>query len=98
MTFRFIRDHREGFPVRLMCRVLNVSSSGFYDWLERPESPRAAANRVLVEKIRAVHDDSRRTCGSPRGHAGLRAEGVRVGRNRVARLMRENGIRVKTKR
>jgi putative transposase len=55
MTFRFIRDHREDFPVRLMCRVLDVSSSGFHDWLHRPESPRAAENRVLVEKIQAIH-------------------------------------------
>jgi putative transposase len=98
MTFRFIRDHREDFPVRLMCRVLDVSSSGFYHWLHRPESPRAAENRVLVEKIQAIHSDSRRTYGSPRVHASLQDAGYRIGRNRVARLMRENGIRAKTKR
>jgi putative transposase len=82
MKFQFIRDHREDFPVRLMCRVLDVSSSGFYDWLERPESPRAVENRALVAKIQAIHGDSRRTYGSPR----------------VARLMRDHGIRAKTKR
>ena len=53
MTFQFIRDHREHFPVRLMCRVLEASPSGFYDWLRRPESPRAAEDRALVEKIQA---------------------------------------------
>jgi putative transposase len=71
MTFQFIRDHREYFPVRLMCRVLEASPSGFYDWLRRPESPRATEDRALVEKIQAVHGDSRRTYGSPRVHASL---------------------------
>jgi putative transposase len=71
MTFQFIRDHREHFPVRLMCRVLEASPSGFYDWLRRPESPRAAEDRALIEKIQAVHSESRRTYGSPRVHASL---------------------------
>src|SRR3954447_5008412 len=92
MKFRFIRDHREDFPVRLTCRVLDVSSSGFYDWLERPESPRAVENRALVAKIQALHGDSRRTYGSPRVHASLQDAGCRIGRNRVARLMRDNAI------
>ena len=98
MKFRFIRDHREDFPVRLTCRVLDVSSSGFYDWLERPESPRAVENRALVAKIQAIHGDSRRTYGSPRVHASLQDAGCRIGRNRVARLMRDNAIRARTKR
>jgi putative transposase len=98
MKFQFIRDHREDFPVRLMCGVLEVSPSGFYDWLRRPESPRAAEDRALVAKIQAVHGDSRRTYGSPRVHASLKAEGYRIGRKRVARLMRENDIRARTKR
>jgi putative transposase len=98
MKFQFIRDHGEDFPVRLMCRVLEASPSGFYDWLERPESPRAAENRALVAKIQAIHSDSRRTYGSPRVHASLQDAGCRIGRHRVARLMRDNGIRAKTKR
>ena len=98
MKFQFIRDHREDFPVRLMCRVLDVSSSGFYDWLERPESPRAVENRALVAKIQAIHGDSRRTYGSPRVHASLQDAGYRIGRHRVARLMRDNAIRARTKR
>jgi putative transposase len=98
MKFQFIRDHREDFPVRLMCGVLEVSPSGFYDWLRRPESPRAAEDRALVAKIQAVHGDSRRTYGSPRVHASLKAEGYRIGRKRVARLMRENDIRARTRR
>jgi transposase InsO family protein len=98
VTFQFIRDHREHFPVRLMCRVLEASPSGFYDWLRRPESQRAAEDRALIEKIQAVHNESRRTYGSPRGHASLKAAGYRIGRKRVARLMRENDIRPRTKR
>jgi transposase InsO family protein len=98
MTFQFIRDHREHFPVRLMCRVLEASPSGFYDWLRRPESQRAAEDRALIEKIQAVHNESRRTYGSPRVHASLKAAGYRIGRKRVARLMRENDIRAKAKR
>jgi hypothetical protein len=58
MTFQFIRDHREHFPVRLMCRILEASPSGFYDWLRRPESQRAAEDRALIEKIQAVHNES----------------------------------------
>jgi len=98
VKFQFIQDHREYFPVRLMCRVLEASPSGFYDWLRRPESPRAAEDQALVAKIQVVHSESRQTYGSPRVHASLKAEGYRIGRNRVARLMRENDIRAKTKR
>ena len=92
MTFRFIEDHREVFLVRVMCSVLQVSASGYYAWRGRPESARARANKTLVEDIRRVHAGSRRRYGSPRVHASLRAEGKRVGCNRVARLMHEHGI------
>ncbi|MBB5692729.1 transposase InsO family protein [Roseomonas pecuniae] len=98
MRFRFVEDHRTVFAVRVMCSVLEVSASGYYAWRRRPESVRSAANRLLLEDIRRVHADSRRRYGSPRVHAALQAEGQRVGRNRVARLMRRHGIRVRTKR
>src|SRR3954462_3031355 len=80
-----------------MCRVLEASPSGFYDWLRRPEGQRAAEDRALIEKIQAVHNESRRTYGSPRVHASLKAAGYRIGRKRLARLMRENDIRAKRK-
>ena len=57
MKFQFIQHHREYFPVRLMCRVLEASPSGFYDWLRRPESPREAEDRALVAKIQATRAD-----------------------------------------
>ncbi len=98
MRFRFIEDHREVFHVRVMCSVLEVSASGYYAWRQRPESTRSQANRMLLEDIRRVHAESRRRYGSPRVHAALQAEGQRVGRNRVARLMCRHGIQVRAKR
>ena len=88
MSYGFIRDHVAVFPVAILCEVLGVSRSGYYDWARRPESRQAAADRVLAAEIRATHADSRGRYGSPRVHAALRAQGRRVGRKRVARLMR----------
>jgi transposase InsO family protein len=68
--------------------VLQVAPSRYYAWQQRPPSPRAQANAVLTEQIREVHDRSRCTYGAPRVHAELRAQGQRVSRKRVARLMR----------
>ncbi|MGA1861223.1 IS3 family transposase [Azospirillum sp. 11R-A] len=93
MRFRFIEDHRDEFPTRLMCSVLGVSSSGYYAWRGRPESQRAAANRQLLVEVRRVHGRHHGRYGSPRVHAALRAEGVAASRGRVARLMRRHGIR-----
>ena len=92
MRFCFIHDQRATFPVRVMCKMLDVSASGYYAWRGRPESMRTAANRQLIEAIRRVHGDSRGRYGSPRVHAALRAEGRQIGRNRVARLMHHHGF------
>jgi transposase InsO family protein len=81
-----------------MCDVLEVSPSGYYAWRDRPESKRAQADRALIGEIRRVHADNRAIYGSPRVHAALRAEGCRVGANRVARLMRHHGIQGRHKR
>lgn len=84
----------DGFPVAVTCRVLKVSTSGYYDWLKRPLSARCEADAALTETIREVHYDSRGTYGAPRVHAELRLGlGLRIGRKRVARLMRANGLR-----
>lgn len=98
MRFCFIEDHRAAFPVRTMCTVLEVSASGYYAWRDRPESARAIADRSLMGDIRRIHADNRAVYGSPRVHAVLRAEGRRVGVNRVARLMRHHGIQGHHKR
>jgi len=96
MRCRAIRAHVGRVPVRLMCRLLAVSPSGYYAWVARPESPCAAENRRLVTAIRVIHAESRRTYGSPRIHATLQAQGERIGIHRVARLMRTNAIRART--
>jgi transposase InsO family protein len=71
-----------------MCRLLGVSTSGYHAWLRRPPSARAATDASLLERIREIHATSRGTYGAPRIHAALAADGRRVGRKRVARLMR----------
>lgn len=93
MTFRFIEDHRQEHPVRLMCRVLGVSPSGYYAWRGRPESARTVANRRLLVDVRRLHAQHRGRYGSPRIHAALRAEGDTVSRGRIERLMRRHGLR-----
>ena len=94
----FIRDNVAGFPVSAMCEALGVSRGGYYAWVARPESARAAEDRALAAEIRASHEASRGRYGSPRVHAGLRAHGRRVGRKRVARLMRGMGLSARRKR
>jgi putative transposase len=74
--------------VRAMCRALDVSPSGFYAARNRPPSARAVSDAELSSRIRVIHDESRGTYGMPRVHAELAAGGVRIGRKRVARLMR----------
>ena len=74
MSFNFIRDHAGRWPVRLMCRVLEVSASGYYAWRNRPESARAAANRALLADLRRLHAEHHGRYGSPGMHAALRAE------------------------
>jgi putative transposase len=93
MRFRFIEDHRADYPVRTMCGVLGVSPAGYYVWRSSPESPRAAANRSLLNDIKQVHRDNRGCYGSPRIHARLQAQGRRASRGRIERLMRRHGIR-----
>lgn len=83
-----MRAHRAVHRVTTLCRTLRVSVSGYYAWLSRPVSARAKADAALGEQIRAIHDRSRGTYGAPRVHAELGARDVRVGRKRIARLMR----------
>jgi putative transposase len=92
MTYRFVERERASFPVATMCRVLDVSPSGFWAWSKRPPSARACADVELTDTIRAVHTRSRGTYGMPRVHAELRDTGTRCSRKRVARLMRAAGL------
>ena len=81
------------FCVRTLCRVLRVSPSGYYDWLDRGPSPRAQANAGLTQRIAEVHRASDATYGMPRIQAELAEQGVVAGHNRIARLMRAHGLR-----
>jgi transposase InsO family protein len=92
MRFEFIEAEKAMFPIRLMCRVLRVTATGFYAWRSRPESKRAARDRQLTAKVRAFHEASRGTYGSPRILKDLQEDGEKVSRKRVARLMRENDL------
>lgn len=78
--------------VATVCRVLGVSASGYYAWSKRKPSVRACADEALMARIRAVYAGSRSTYGAPRVHAELQTLGLRVGRKRVARLMRSAGL------
>jgi hypothetical protein len=91
MRFRLIEDHRDVWPVRVMCDALSVSASGYYAWRSRPQSPRAIANRELLIDIRRVHAQHRERYGAPRIRAERRAEGQTVPRKRVERVMRQHG-------
>ena len=84
---------RERFSVTTLCRVLGVSPSGYYAWRSRGECRRAREDRRLLVHVRSAFAQSRQTYGSPRVYQELRGRSVRCGRNRVARLMREHGIR-----
>lgn len=86
------------FAVALMCRVLEVAPSGYYAWLESEPSKKSARDSVLMVHVRAAFKASRRRYGSPRVHAELRAAGHRVGRKRVARLMRQDGLHARHRR
>jgi putative transposase len=85
--------HRASFPVERMCRVLDVSRSGFYAWQRRPATARARETQTVIEQIRAVHRASRDVYGSPRVYRALRRAGHPVGKHRVARLMQQEGLR-----
>jgi putative transposase len=82
-----VRAHQAAHRVTTVCRVLGVSPSGYYAWQFRPPSARSQADGALTEQIRAIHSRSRGTYGAPRVHADLAAQGVHVGRKRIARLM-----------
>jgi transposase InsO family protein len=98
VRFAFILVERVNHGVVILCRVLEVSRSGFYSWRGRPVSATAKANMRMTTEIAAVHKRSRSTYGSPRVHAELLANGHIVSRNRVSRLMRLEGIHARRKR
>jgi transposase InsO family protein len=95
---KFIDAEKAHHPVAMLCRHLGVSRSGFYAWRSREPSQRSVEDERLVQELREIERRNKGRYGSPRMHAALLAKGEKVGRGRVARLMRDNGIRAKRKR
>lgn len=99
MKFRFIKEClSDSFPLEVACEALEVSRSGYYAWRGRPDGARAKRRQELAEKVKAVHGANRGVYGSPRVCAALRAGGEAVSENTVAKVMRESGIRARSKR
>jgi transposase InsO family protein len=98
VRYAVIAAHVELFTVAFMCRVLGVAPSGYYAWLERSPSKHATNDEMLAVHIRASFATSKRRYGSPRVHADLKAAGHKVARKRVARLMRQDGLRARPRR
>jgi len=98
VKFAFIKAHRRFWPVNVICGVLGVTRSGFFAWLKREVSERHRRRQELAEKIKATHEENRGVYGSPRIFEALRADGVKVCCNTVAKVMREEGICAKVKR
>ncbi len=98
MRYQHVSRHGAGHPVRWMCSALKVSTSGYYSWLRRPESTHRREDRRLLTEIRASFEASHRTYGSPRVHKDLRALDYRCAKKRVARIMRQTGLRATPRR
>ena len=98
MRFRFVEAEKANYPIRLMCRCLAISRSGYYAWRSRAASARVKQDARLKVEISASHAASRKTYGSPRILRDLREAGHRVSRKRVARLMRDLGLEGRRKR
>lgn len=98
MKYRFIEAQRTQSAVVTLCRVLGVSRSAYYQWRHTPESPQQHRRRALLGHIASIYQTNKRVYGSPRIHQELKSQGVTVGKNTVARLMRANGIRSRVSR
>ena len=98
MRYQFIEDHRQEWPTRLMCRTLEVSTGGYYQWRHRPACPAQERRVALADEIKTIHQEVKARYGSPRIHAELVARGRPCSVNTVAKLMSQAGVAAKTKR
>ncbi len=95
MKYAMVKEKSGLFSLKLMCRMLSVSVSGYYAWLNRKPSLREQKEQALSKKIKAIFDDEKGRAGAPRITKRLNGEGESVGKQRVARIMRKNGWRAK---
>ena len=93
MRYRFIDSHKKTWPITLMCQVLAVGTSGYYDWRRRPDSPQARSNRVLDRHIGQIYREHKQRYGVPRIADELKDQGIPCSRNRVARRMNKLGLK-----
>ncbi|WP_423064135.1 IS3 family transposase [Candidiatus Paracoxiella cheracis] len=98
MKYSFIQKHAQLFGINLLCDVLGVSRSGYYDWLSRPMSPREQANQQLDEKIKVIYMRNKQRYGSPRITRALQAESISCSHTRIERRMRSMGLKALAKR
>lgn len=98
MKYQFMQEHTETYKAKSMCKMLKVSRSGYYAWRRRQPSLCQRDNEDLLGHIRKIHTQSRRLYGSPRITEALKEQGLRCGKNRVARIMRKNSIRAEVKK
>ena len=98
MKYAFIREHRKTYCITRLCEVLDVSTSGYYDWYDRPESPRSQEHRRLTHKIQHAHQQTRGIYGSPKIHRDLLADGETCSAKQVARLMKKADIQSRVAR
>jgi putative transposase len=92
VRYQFIQNHQEHYPVQLMCDILEVSRSGYYDWVGRPQSPQAQRRAALAVEVKAAFQGSRQTYGSPRITRELAEGGLKARRNTIAKIMRQEGL------
>jgi len=92
MKYKFITDNKNIYPIEKMAKVLNLSKSGYYKWLEKPISDREIEDNKILCEIKKIHKESKSTYGSPRVHNSLQTKGIKCGKNKVVRLMKENNV------
>jgi putative transposase len=98
MKYKFIKENRKEYRVGKMCKVLEVSRSGYYNYEKKGISRRGKEDKIILEKIKEIHKNARCMYGSPRIYQELRRQGLKINKKRVVRIMRKNGIWAKTKR
>ncbi len=98
MKYNFMKTNKNNFPIERMAEILEVSKSGYYSWIDRPESDRKIRNYSILKKIKEIHEKSNRNYGSERIHSSLEDEGLKCNVKTVSKIMKDNGIRAKTKR
>lgn len=97
MIYRFIEKNRQQYSIERLCQVLGIARSAYYGWKKRGPSQRDLENRALIEHIRRIHKLSRKAYGSPRVYYQLKKQGLTCSPKRVARLMRQDGLKGRRK-